>query len=311
MPPKGVARIRRAPENVEERFACNAAARVCPAQAIKSTGLELFEKPYGRQGGLVDLYPLLSDTAETARWKMSDLPWDAFDKTKVDPILIDAVRGAAASEQTTYSATQKFMQAYADEPDFTQWVSVWFYEETRHPAVLMRWLELAGESFDANFIQEGRLSEPFMKSLTGTLVLNVVSELLAATIYLGMSYTSPEPLLKVIAQNIAADESRHCAAFFRYAQRRIARTDNIERDRLDALKVLHLWLDDTSHVRHPVIQAIERIRASRAAYKVPEGFGRTERVCQVVGQLVGLPIQSSDEVYGLLQKQALRVHAVA
>jgi ferredoxin len=308
----GPAKMTRPPNAVEERFAVDAAVRVCPARAISGPEPELYERPYGRQGGVVDLYPMLSDAAETVRWKMSDLPWDSFDPSKVSPLLLDLVRGAAASEQTTYTATQKFMQAFADDPDFTQWISVWFYEETRHPAVLMRWLSLSGESFNADFINEGRISEPFMRSLTGTLVLNVVSELLAATVYLGMSFASKEPLLAAIAKRLAADESRHCASFFRYAQRRIARTENIERDRLDALKVLHLWLNDTANVTHPVIQAIERVRSLPPDFNVPPQFGRPDqRVCQVVGQLVGLPIQSPKDVRALMTQQAVRVHALA
>jgi ferredoxin len=308
----GPAKVVRPPRTVEERYACDASVRVCPAQAITGPELMFFDKPVGRHGGVVELYPMLGDAAETVRWKMSDLPWDSFDSSKVSPMLLDLVRGAAASEQTTYTATQKFMQAFADDPDFTQWVSVWFYEETRHPMVLMRWLALSGESFNADFINEGRISEPFMRSLTGTLVLNVVSELLAATVYLGMSFASKEPLLAAIARRLAADESRHCASFFRYAQRRIARTENIERDRLDALKVLHLWLSDTANVTHPVIQAIERVRNLPPDFHVPPQFGRPDaRVCQVVGQLVGLPIHSAADVYGLLTQQALRVHAVA
>jgi ferredoxin len=303
----GPATLVRPPANEEERFACNTAARLCPTQAIRYAHPPSFDRDVAREESSTDLYPALAEVSEGARWKIADLPWSSFDASKVSPQLRDLVRIAAFSEQTTFSATQKFMQHFADDGDFTQWVSIWFYEETRHPMALMRWLSLSGESFDAEFVSKGRVSAPFMKSLVGTLVINIVSEIVAANAYRSMWRTSPEPLLSAIGRRIAGDESRHAAGFFRFAQRRIARSDDLDRDRLDALKVLHFWLNDSENVSHPVNQAMAIVRSLS-----PEAVvNPNERICQVIGQLIGLPIQTPAAVHGLFTELALRVHAVA
>ncbi len=308
----GPAKVVRPPSKPAERYACDAAVRLCPTKAVLGGDSAARERPKEPQGSVVDLYSSLGEIAEGVRWKISDLPWSSFDASVVTPELREVVRSAAAFEQTTYSATQKFMEAFADEPDFTQWVSVWFYEETRHPMSLMRWLSLAGESFDADFVARSRVSAPFMKSRTGTLIINVISEIVAATAYMGMANDSPEPLLSAIARRIAADEGRHSASFFRFAQRRIAQTDDIERERLDALKVLYFWLNDSQNVSHPVNQAMEKVRRLRPeAGRAPGFVIPNERICQVVGQLVDLDIGSPSDVRALFTQQALRAHAEA
>ena len=91
------------------------------------------------------------------RWKVAELPWAKFEASQARPTLRAMVREMAFSEQTTFSATQRFMQAFGDDADFSQWISVWFYEETRHPQVLLRWLELAGEKPGADFVAKGRV----------------------------------------------------------------------------------------------------------------------------------------------------------
>ena len=210
----GPAKHTRAPETDAERRACSASAAVCPTQAI--TPGPVAPSTVEALDAVVpgELYPKLFETAEAARWKISDLPWAAFDQAKVAPSLKAIAREMAFSEQATFSATQRFMQAFGDNIDFSQWISVWFYEETRHPMVLLKWLALIGETPEAGFATAGRVSAPFMKSRTGTLVTNVISEMFAAEAYLGMATTCPEPLLAAISQRIAADEARHGATFF-------------------------------------------------------------------------------------------------
>ena len=100
------------------------------------------------------------------------------------------------------------MEMFGSNTDFSQWVSVWFYEETRHPMVLLKWLALAGDTPEADFASKGRVSMPFMKSITGTLVTNVISEMVAAEAYIGFVRVT-EPVLAGLTQRIGADEARH------------------------------------------------------------------------------------------------------
>src|SRR5581483_6407019 len=121
----------------------------------------------------------LLEVSEGVRWKMADLPRERFDPKETSPGLRTLVKQMAFSEQATFSATQRFMQSFGDRGDFSEWIAVWFYEETKHPMVLLEWLELNGERPEQGFVRDGRVSTPFMKSRTGTLVTNVISEVFA------------------------------------------------------------------------------------------------------------------------------------
>jgi hypothetical protein len=212
----------------------------------------------------------------------------------------------AFSEQTTFSATQKFLHAFADDVDFSQWMSVWFYEETRHPLVLMRWLAALGERCDSEFVARGRVSTPFMRSRMGTLVTNVISEVNAASAYatLAVAVEDEEPVLAGIARRLSTDEARHASSFYRYAARRIERSSRPDRERLDAVKVLHFWLHENEQVTHPVNQALRRVSAHRDLAPV----GVRERVAAIIGTLVDLPLQDAADVDARLGDLVRLVH---
>ncbi|HLL20696.1 MAG TPA: ferritin-like domain-containing protein, partial [Kofleriaceae bacterium] len=177
---------------------------------------------------------------------------------------------------------------------FTQWVSVWFFEETRHPQVLLRWLHRLGVRVDEPFLRRGRATAPFMKSRFGTLVANVISELVASTAYAGIYATTDEPVLAAIAKNLAGDEARHAASFFAYAERALARSRTPDVDRRDAIKVAYLWFQDS--VRHPVNEFVARNGAT-PGMDVDE---LRDRVLHVIGALVGLPLDARTDLRAVL-----------
>lgn len=305
----GTAKVVRAAETPSEEMACDAAAVLCPTGAIhQAQGAELFpDAPTPRPS--TDLYPQLAEIAEGVRWKQSDLPWDKYDPTRATPGLKAIVREMAYAEQTTFSATQRFMEAFGADADFSQWISVWFFEETRHPMSLLRWLELAGDTVDAAFVAQGRQSTPFMKSLVGTLAINVISEMTAAEAYWQMAKGKPEPLVANIAQRIAGDEARHGASFFTYARRAIAASDQPDRDRLEVLKVLHFWLSASKNVSHPVNQAMQKVQALLPAIGAPQFGPPQERIARAIGLLTGLPIAAPGDLPTLLLEHTRRVSA--
>ena len=304
----GPARALRSPENERERNDCRAAAALCPTQAI-SPQRELIEPaPVAPASPApAPLFAALLEAAESARWKFAELPWADFDLQAATPGLRAVVREMAYSEQTTFSATGRFMEAFGTNPDFSQWISVWFYEETRHPLALLKWLELAGETTDAEFVTQGRVSAPFMKSLTGTLVTNVISELVAAEAYLGLVRGAPEKLLTALAERICADEARHGASFFTYARRALATAADPDRERLDALKVLHFWVKASQSVSHPVNEAMARIKPLLVAIGAPVFAPPTDRIARVIGCLTGLPIDTPADVPAQLLEYTRRI----
>lgn len=208
------------------------------------------EEPEDILAGLLH-YQLFTE-AELVRWRMEDIPWSSIDKRLVTPSVRSIVRQIAGAELTTYSATRRFLQEFADDIDFTQWMSVWFYEETKHPQALMSWMHEVGETFSASQMVRGRITAPFMKSRLGMLVTNIISEVHASGIYVGLARVTKEPVLKQIARNLAGDEARHATGFFAYARRSLERSNTPDLDRLEALKVLHMWLNQNGNVQHPV-----------------------------------------------------------
>src|SRR6185503_11572323 len=206
----------------------------------------------------------LSARAERARWRIDDIPWDQIDPAKAPPFLRELVKEVAFAELTTTSATRRFLDELADDTDFTQWISVWFFEETRHPQVLLRWLSQVGVAVGPEFMRRGRATAPFMKSRFGTLITNVISELVASASYQGLAEISDEPVLSGIAKHLSADEARHAAGFSAYARRHLERSQEPDADRRDAVKVLYLWFQDHASVRHPVSEMLARSDDARS-----------------------------------------------
>jgi hypothetical protein len=256
------------------------------------------------------LFADLALVAERSRWRMEDVPWGAFELSRATPVLRALAKEMAFSEQATFSATQRFMHSFAEDVDFTQWLSVWFYEETRHPHVLLRWLALAGDTFDGEFILRGRVSAPFIKSRLGTLVLNVISEVTAAAAYLALADSAPEPLLMELSRRIASDEARHAASFYSYARRWLERAEEPLRERLDVVKVLHLWLNETQNVTHPVNQMMQKAQALESSSGVRTDLATLQtRICRILGGLTDLPLHVAQDVQPLMSQLAAQVHA--
>lgn len=247
------------------------------------------------------LFDHLFDEAERVRWRMADLPWDRIDRAVVTPALTALVGEIAFSELTTHSATRRFLTEFADDTDLTRWIAVWFYEETKHPQVLLRWLAAVGVAVDDEFLRRGRATAPFMKSRMGTLATNIVSEMVAATGYARLAAQCREPVLARIAGLLAADEARHAASFYRYAARHLASSPDPERDRRDALKVLYLWFQDNERVAHPVNEFYGR-GAGRADLTAAGGglaaleVAPRERICRLFATLLDLPLDGASEL---------------
>jgi hypothetical protein len=237
----------------------------------------------------------LSDEADRTRWRIDDIPWSRLDRARVTPELVALVRAIAFSELTTATATRRFLTELGDDVDFTQWVSVWFYEETRHPQVFLRWLHEVGVSVDDDFVRRGRATAPFMKSRIGTLVTNIISEMIAAASYARLHARSPEPVLAAIARCLAADEARHAASFYAYARRCLERSRDADADCRDALKVLYVWFRDNDAAAHPVNEFLSRNAEVMSELHLDGAIPR-DRIRELIGTLVDLPLAGDADV---------------
>lgn len=210
------------------------------------------------------LYYRLFDEAEAVRWKMADCGWSELRPADASPAWRTIARETLVSELTTFSATERFFADFADDVDFTQWLTVWLYEETKHPSAALRWLDALGDKFDSRFMLQGRQTIPLMPSKMGTLATNVISEMAAAAIYMALSaQPTCEPVLRRIYRNCGGDEARHAAGFYAYAKKRLARADDPRAEQVAALKLLLFWISPelNRRVSHPVNLFINRYKA--------------------------------------------------
>jgi tRNA isopentenyl-2-thiomethyl-A-37 hydroxylase MiaE len=211
--------------------------------------------------GELGYYDLLG-LSEKARWEFHELPWDGLDRSKVTEDAIHNTKTAAYGELTTFSATESFMNLFRSDIDFTQWLAVWFYEETKHPLALIRYLKLLDIPTDENFIHDGRAISPMVNDRVVMLVSNICSEIAANTSYTYVNKSVEEPLLSDITRNLARDEMRHSNGFQFYLRKTLARAEDLDGERLKALRMTWFLVDSSSNgvTQHPVYLTVRRLR---------------------------------------------------
>ena len=172
------------------------------------------------------IYPELFRTLEQARWTLGgDVPWDAFDATRLDDAQALTVKMNAITEWSALPATEMFLRDNRHDTDFSAFMSVWFYEEQKHALVLMEYLrrfrpalvpteeELAAVRFEFD-------PAPALE----TLMLHFCGEVRLTQWYRKAATWHTEPVLQRIYELIAADEGRHAGAYRRYMARALERT---------------------------------------------------------------------------------------
>lgn len=168
-------------------------------------------------------------------WTLDDIPWDQFDRSKVDPDLLQAVKAAALVERNGLDYGRYLDNVFADDADFRAVSSVWAEEEVRHGEALGRWAQVADPSFDfeaatGRFRAAYRVPMDAASSVRGSrageLMARCIVETGTSSYYAAMRDATQEPVLKRICAEIAADELRHYKLFYSHMRR------YVERDRL-------------------------------------------------------------------------------
>jgi len=244
-------------------------------------------------------YYSLYDVAEQVRWKMSDVPWEKLDLSVVDEQLVGLVQGIAMGELTTYSATHAFMNLFEDDIDFTQWLAVWLYEETKHPHVITKWLSLVGHPLDAKLFRKGRQIAPMTGSRVEMLTFNIISEIVATTNYLRTSKIMPEPVMKDILDKLGRDEMRHSQGFQHYCEQLIRDAEDPDKERLGCLRATWAFLHSTESVAHPVFLADSTLGTIANEELVQRTHERIRtQVTRRISHVVGIDLPDADSVYG-------------
>ena len=241
-------------------------------------------------------YFALFDNAEKARWQITEIPWSQIDKSKVDEGLIKLVKSIAFSEFTTFSATRSFMELFAEDIDFTQWLAVWLYEETKHPHVLAKWLSMVGEPVSGQFLVDGRQITPMSRSKVEILTFNIISEIVAGSTYLHGKNLIPEPVLQGILENMGKDEMRHSVGFERYCKKWISEAADPDRERMLCLRIAWVFLDSNYAIDHPVFLATKNIEAHFGVSVIQK---IRERIARRIAKVVDIDIPEPDAIYAI------------
>src|SRR5579885_153158 len=81
-------------------------------------------------------------------WTLEDIPWQHFDRSKVDPEFVRIVKAASLVEHNGGAYAHHLCRIFADDPGFQAMARRWGEEEVQHGRALARWAELADPGFD-------------------------------------------------------------------------------------------------------------------------------------------------------------------
>jgi rubrerythrin len=180
---------------------------------------------------------------ERVHWKLDDLPWEQFDRSKVDPDLLPLIKAAALVEYNAHDYTAYLCNIFHDDAEFQSVAHGWALEEVQHGAALGRWAVLVDPSFDfdaavarfrAGYQVPIDLDASVRGSRSGEMIARCIVETGTSSYYAAIGDSTDEPLLKEICRRIAADELRHYKIFYTYAKKYLERE---ELNRFQRLKV--------------------------------------------------------------------------
>lgn len=164
-------------------------------------------------------------------WTLDDIPWERFDRTKVDANLLGLVKAAALVERNGSDYAHYLLNVFAGDRLFEEAARRWGAEEVQHGRALARWAALADPAFDADaaaarFTAGFRVSLEAQDSVRGSrakeLVARCIVETGTSSYYAALGEAAEEPVLKAICRLIAADEIRHYKLFHRHLERYLA-----------------------------------------------------------------------------------------
>lgn len=164
-------------------------------------------------------------------WTLDDIPWDRFDRAKLDPEIIRLVKAASLVEYNGGLYARHLCRIFADDPEFQDVARRWGDEEVQHGAALGRWAALADPAFDfaasfARFRAGYRIDFDAAVSRRGSrcgeMIARCIVETGTSTYYSALREAAAEPVLQEICRHIAADEFRHYRLFYKTLRRYLA-----------------------------------------------------------------------------------------
>src|SRR5690349_3473286 len=88
-------------------------------------------------------------TVYRSGWTLGDVRWDLFDRSKITPDLLAAVKAASLVEYAAPDYVTYLKRVFRDsDPKTIADIERWGREEIQHGLALGRWAELVDPSFD-------------------------------------------------------------------------------------------------------------------------------------------------------------------
>src|SRR5215468_3336676 len=222
-------------------------------------------------------------------WTLDDIPWERFDRSRVDAEVVKVVKAAAMVEANGGDYAKYLCNVFHDDPEFQQVANEWAMEEVQHGMALARWAKLADPSFDFDaafqrftdgFKIETWRTKSLRGSRSGELVSRCIVETGTSSYYSALKDAVDEPVLKEICRNIAADELRHYKLFYDHLGRYLSR-ESIGRWKRVAVVLSRMRESEEDELAYayyaanePVAVRYDRRRYSRAYARRAYGFYR-------------------------------------
>lgn len=158
-------------------------------------------------------------------WTLDTIAWSKFDRSKLDPALLRAVKAAALVEYNAKDYVEYLRKVFKNDPATMDVLERWGTEEVQHGDALGRWAEMADPTYNFNEafkrFRDGYTPEHFLNpdgsvrgSRIGELIARCVVECGTSSGYTALRDAADEPVLKQIAGLIAADEFKHYRLFY-------------------------------------------------------------------------------------------------
>jgi hypothetical protein len=157
-------------------------------------------------------------------WTLDDIPWDRFDRARLEPEIVKIVKAASLVEFNGGAYAHHLCRIFDDDPNFQANARRWGQEEIQHGKALARWAALADPGFDftvafsrfqAGYQVDFDLDVSRRGSRSGEMIARCMVEVGTSSYYTALRDAVREPVLKEICRNIAADEFRHYKLFYR------------------------------------------------------------------------------------------------
>ncbi len=170
------------------------------------------------------LFSKLFVEMEKARWSLfSDIPWEQFNADKLSDRQVHGIKMNALLEWAAMPTAEMFLRDNAKDPDFSAFMSIWFYEEQKHSLALLEYLRRFAPKHlpTEEELSEVRFSFDSAPPLE-SLALHFCGEVRLNQWYKCALEYHDEPVIKHIYSLLAQDEARHARAYFQYMQRAIS-----------------------------------------------------------------------------------------